>query len=76
MHRTIDLDRWVTLEAAAARRGVSIATIWRRAALGQLHPRRVLGRTVVDAMEVDSLDLADGGGRHRRTRASTRRTGT
>jgi len=45
----------LTLEAAAARKGCSVATIWRRARSGELQLHRMLGRVVVDTHDVDKL---------------------
>lgn len=67
--QAIDLNNFLTVEGAAARRGISVATIWRRVGLGQLRTRRVLGRTVFDVAEVDALDLIAGGGRSQRQRS-------
>lgn len=53
----------LTIEEAAARRGCSASTIWRRAQRGELTLRRELGRTVVSAAEVDALRMPKGGGR-------------
>jgi hypothetical protein len=55
----INLERWLTPEAAAARMGASVATIWRRVRQGSIHPRRLLGRTLIDAREVDALKDGD-----------------
>jgi predicted DNA-binding transcriptional regulator AlpA len=53
----------LTIEQAAARRGCSASTIWRRARRGELTLQRVLGRTVISITEVDALEMPDGGGR-------------
>lgn len=47
--------KWLTVEEAAARCGCSAQTIWRRARAGMLHPRRLLGRTVFDIAEIETL---------------------
>ena len=47
----------LTVDEAAARRGVSSGTIWRRIRSGDLQPVRILSRTLVDVAEVDRLDL-------------------
>lgn len=65
----MQLGDWLTIEEAAARLGCSAATIWRRAARGQLPLHRVLGRTVVRVADVDALAVPRGGGRWRRRRA-------
>lgn len=69
MHR-IPLANLVTIEEAAARRGCSAATIWRRARRGELHLQRLFGRTVVDLAEVDALVMPASGGRWRVTAPS------
>jgi len=56
----------LTIEEAAARRGCSASTIWRRAKRGELRLRRIYGRTVVSTTEVDALAMPDGGGRWRK----------
>jgi len=61
----------LTIEEAAARRGCSAATVWRRAGRGELTLLRERGRTVVAAAEVDALRLPRGGGRWR-NRAATK----
>ena len=51
------LNNFCTLEEAAARRGCSRATIWRRIQSGDLTGRRVLGRLLVRVEEVDLLEI-------------------
>jgi len=58
----------LTIEEAAARRGCSAATIWRRAKRGELTLERDRGRTVVSVAEVDALEIPPTGGRWRRKR--------
>src|ERR1700686_4994486 len=57
----------LTIEQAAARRGCSASTIWRRVRAGELQPRRFLGRVVFDATKVDALTVPATGGRWRTT---------
>jgi len=57
------LPDWETLIEAAARKGCSLATIYRRAATGALPVHRVHGRSLVRRCDVDSLDLPSS--RHR-----------
>jgi len=57
------LEDYLTIEGAAARRGCSAATIWRRIKKGELQVRRILGRTVLSVEEVDRLKMPAGGGR-------------
>lgn len=52
-----NLDDVITVEQAAASRGCSAATIWRAIKRGDLHARRVLGRTVVDVDAVATLAI-------------------
>lgn len=59
---------FLTIEEAAARRGCSATTIWRRINQRELDCQRVLGRTVVYAEQVDALDIPEGGGRWRKNK--------
>lgn len=47
----------LTVDEAAARRGVSTGTIWRRIRQGELRPVRILSRTLLPVDDVDRLEL-------------------
>jgi len=53
--RRTNIDNLLTAEKAAALLDVSVATIWRMRSQGTLTGRRVLGRTVFDRSEVESV---------------------
>lgn len=57
---------YLTVEEAAARRGCSASTIWRRIRQGDLTPERYFGRVVVRVSDVDAMDGPQGGGRWQR----------
>lgn len=57
----------LTIEEAAAARGCSASTIWRRIRRGEIACRRVLGRVVLLARDVEQLTMPVGGGRWRST---------
>jgi len=50
----------LTIEQAAARRGCSASTIWRRVRAGELRLQRVLGRLVAMTEDVDALVIPSG----------------
>lgn len=50
-----NLDNLLTAEQAATLLSVSVATIWRMKSSGTLMGTRVLGRTVFDRNEVESV---------------------
>jgi len=54
---------YLTVEAAAARTGVSAATIWRRIRDKQLPVQRLYGRAVIAAADLAAAKLQPGGGR-------------
>jgi len=51
----IDPNAVATAEEAASRLDRSVATVWRRAARGELHPLRYFGRTVFLLEELEAL---------------------
>lgn len=51
----MNLEHLLTIAQAAARRGCSTSTIWRRIADGELKTHRRFGRTLVCADDVDRL---------------------
>lgn len=50
-----ELSKYVTVEEAAAREGVSASTIWRRIKAGELRKFTHLGRTLVAISDVDRM---------------------